>query len=48
MLSPIRYGGAMNAGNIPAELSQLTRLQALQVDNNKLSGKSRAVSLLNL
>jgi len=28
----------MNAGNIPAELSQLSSLQELRLDSNKLSG----------
>jgi len=31
----------MNAGNIPAEFSQLSSLQVLHLSNNNLSGNQR-------
>ena len=35
-----RNGDDMNAENIPAELSQLSRLQMLCLEYNKLTGES--------
>jgi Leucine-rich repeat (LRR) protein len=36
----------MNAGNIPHELSQLSNLQGLYLQNNNLSGKEFPLSCL--
>jgi hypothetical protein len=40
--------GDMTAGNIPAELSQLSSLQWLDLNSNNLSGDHKTLSLMQL